>query len=94
MVQLIPYAEYARQQRTARAWVPNDVAEWVLVKRQSAVRAWREHFNLTQAGLAERMKVSQSALARFESPGARLRRATTEKIAHALGVTPEQLDID
>jgi len=55
-------------------------------------RAWREHLGLTQAEVAERLGISQSAYAQQES-SARLRKSSREKIAAALGITPAQLDI-
>jgi hypothetical protein len=39
------------------------------------------------------MGISQSAFAQYEKPDAKLRTSTREKIASALGLMPEQLDV-
>ena len=46
---------------------------------------------VTQAELAARLGISQSAYAQQES-SERLRKSSLERIAAALGITPEQLD--
>ena len=50
-----------------------------------------EHLGLTQADVAERLGISQSAYAQQES-SSRLRKASREKIAGALGIEAAQLD--
>ena len=55
-------------------------------------RAWREHLGLTQAEVAKRLGVSQSAYAQQEN-SERLRKASIEKIAEAMNITTAQLDI-
>ncbi len=57
----------------------------------SLIRAWREHLGLTQAVVAERMGVSQSAYAQMEAVDAAPRVATLRKIAAAMGIRWEQL---
>ena len=57
----------------------------------SPARAWREHLGLTQAVVAQRLGVSQAAVAQFEAAEAKLKPATRGKLAAALGVSPEQL---
>lgn len=55
------------------------------------IRAWREHLQLTQAEIAERLGISQSAYAQQET-AERPRKATREKIAKVFGIAPALLD--
>jgi transcriptional regulator with XRE-family HTH domain len=73
--------------------IPNAVAKLMLVGGLSPVKAWREHLGRTQGEVAQAMGISQSAFAQYEKPDAKLRKATREKIASALGLMPEQLDV-
>ena len=71
--------------------VPNEVVNMAFDNGWSAVRAWREHLNLTQAVVAKRMSLTQAAVAQFEVPEAKLRKATRDKLATAMGLAGEQL---
>ncbi|MDP2752638.1 MAG: helix-turn-helix transcriptional regulator [Rhodocyclaceae bacterium] len=55
------------------------------------LRAWREYLGLTQAEVAERAGITQAALFQMESGEVKLRKATREKLAKAMGLTTEQL---
>lgn len=55
------------------------------------LRAWREYLGLTQAEVAERAGISQAALSQMESGETKLRKATREKLAQAMGLNPGQL---
>jgi DNA-binding XRE family transcriptional regulator len=88
---VIPYAQYVATQREERDLIPHDVISRT-VDGASPVRAWREHLNLTQAEMAGRLGISQPAYSEQEGGGLRLRKATKEKIATALGITLAQLD--
>ncbi|WP_027184805.1 helix-turn-helix domain-containing protein [Desulfovibrio inopinatus] len=57
----------------------------------SLVRAWREYLGLTQADVAERMEITQSAYAQMESKDANLRPKTLKKISAAMDVDWRQL---
>jgi DNA-binding XRE family transcriptional regulator len=87
---VIPYADYLAQQRDARDLIPNDVISRT-VDGATPLRAWREHLGLTQADVADRLGISQSAYAQQEK-SEKLRKSTREKIAAALGITAAQLD--
>lgn len=56
------------------------------------VRAWREHLGLTQAEVATRLGINQSAYVQQEN-SKRPRKASIERIAVALGISTAQLDI-
>ncbi|KMK52496.1 DNA-binding protein [[Actinobacillus] muris] len=71
--------------------IPDSVAAITLDNNYSAVRAWREHLGLTQAEVAQRLGISQSAYSQQESAQT-LRKKSREKIAAALGLHPDQLD--
>ena len=70
-------------------YIPHAVVER-MVDGSSSVKAWREHLNLTQADLAQRMDISQAAYSQLES-SPKLRPSSRRRIAQALGVTVEQL---
>ena len=72
--------------------VPNEVVNLAFDNGWSAARAWREHLGLTQVAVAKRMDVTQAAVAQFEAPDAKLRKASRDKLAVALGLTGDQLD--
>ncbi|CAM5788145.1 hypothetical protein CCAE64S_02120 [Castellaniella caeni] len=88
---VIPYAEYMANRAQEEALIPHDVISRA-VDGATPARAWREHLNLTQAEMAARLGISQSAYAQQEGRE-RLRKASIEKIAAALGILPTQLDI-
>ena len=72
--------------------LPDGVAARHLERGIPLIRAWREYLGLTQADLADRLGVTQSAIAQWESPDAYPRRATRAKIAKALGIHVSKLD--
>lgn len=60
---------------------------------QNPVYAWRRYNGMTQADLADRVDVTQAAIARLEAaPVGSGRRATLEAIAEALGAPIDSLD--
>jgi len=71
-------------------WFPNEVVK-ANVRGDSLIKAWREYFKLTQAELAEKAGMKQSALARLESSGRTPRKSTSAKIAEALEISVDQL---
>jgi DNA-binding XRE family transcriptional regulator len=73
--------------------IPQAVVEAHILREIPMIRAWREHIDITQRELAARIGVSQAAIAKLEKPNARPRRATLEKIAEALGISIENLDV-
>jgi Predicted transcriptional regulator len=76
----------------APANVPSEVLKRVRQDNIAPMRAWREYLGLTQVQVANRLKVTQGAYAlteKRENP----RPSTLAKIAKAMRITPEQLDI-
>lgn len=88
---VIPYDEYIANQTKGEGLIPHSVISST-VDGATPVRAWREYLGLTQADVAARLEISQSAYAQQEN-SERLRRASIERIAAALRISPEQLDI-
>ncbi|MBO4122077.1 helix-turn-helix transcriptional regulator [Cupriavidus gilardii] len=87
---VIPYQDYIARHAEERGLIPHAVVHRT-VEGATPVRAWREHLGLTQAEVAGRLGISQSAYAQQErSEG--LRKSTRAKIAAALGIQAQQLD--
>jgi len=56
-------------------WFPNEVVK-ANVRGESLIKAWREYLKLTQAELAAKAGMKQSALARLESNNVNPRKST------------------
>lgn len=85
---VIPYQEYLARFHNEPT-IPHAVVS-AIVDGATPARAWREFLELTQAEVAARMGVSQSAYAQTEA-AVRPRKATLVKLAAALGLKVEQL---
>ncbi|MBU4176936.1 MAG: helix-turn-helix domain-containing protein [Proteobacteria bacterium] len=72
-------------------YVPHEVVGMHIDRDITYLRAWREYLGLTQDEVAERAGITQAALSQMESGEAKLRKATREKLAQALGLNPGQL---
>lgn len=88
---VLPYADYIAS-RPQQDLVPNDVVGYMVKDGMTAIAAWRRHLDLTQAEVAQRLGISQSAYAQQEA-AERPRKATREKIAAALGIPMQSLDL-
>ena len=71
-------------------WFPHEVVK-ANVRGDCLIKAWREYFGLTQAELAARTGIKQSAIARLENNDTTPRTATLEKLARAMAIDIEQL---
>jgi DNA-binding XRE family transcriptional regulator len=87
---VVPIDEFRRLTGFTPGTVPNAVVNRVFDGEASTMTAWREHLRLTQAEVAERMGITQSAYAQMEA-AKRPRKATLQKVAHALGLELDQL---
>lgn len=96
---LVPWDDFKRIRpllegdKIRAAGIPQEIVEAHLLREIPMIRAWREHIGITQKEIAARMGVSQAAVAKLEKPGARPRRTTLKKIAEALGISIENLDV-
>lgn len=88
---VVPYAEFMACFGQLGDLVPDVVVKLVFDDGIAPAKAWRTHLLLTQAEVAARMGVAQSAYVQLES-SAKLRKASREKIAAALGISAKQLD--
>jgi len=89
---VIPYWEFVKIKRhleapEKKALIPHEVVKMNVLDGVSMVKAWRTHLKMTQAELAEKAGITQSALSQIEKPGAKPHKATLEKIAAALWPT-------
>ena len=93
---VIPWDEYQElihnkiDPDEADVWFPNEVVK-ANVRGEGIIKAWREYFKLTQAELAVKAGMKQSALARLEKSSTNPRKATLRKLAEAMGINVEQL---
>jgi ribosome-binding protein aMBF1 (putative translation factor) len=96
---LVPWEEFKRVRpllegdKAHATGIPQAVVEAHILSDVPIIRAWREHFGITQGELASRMGVSQAAVAKLEKPEAKPRSVTLKKVADALGISPAQLDV-
>lgn len=72
--------------------VPHEVVS-AMIDGVSPVKAWRKYKKLTQKEVANAMGTSQPNYRVLEQPDAKLRKSSIEKLATALGITFEQLDL-
>jgi DNA-binding XRE family transcriptional regulator len=90
---VIPYEQYQRQARQSnRSLTPQAVVKKIFIEKMSPVRAWREHLELTQQAVADILGISQSAYAQQEASD-KLRKSSRLKIADAMGIDPDLLNI-
>ncbi|WP_199103198.1 helix-turn-helix domain-containing protein [Aquitalea sp. ASV11] len=70
--------------------LPHAVMQAV-VEGATPAKAWREHLGISQAGVAARLEISQSAYSQQESSD-KPSPDSLQHIANTLGLTLEQLD--
>lgn len=91
---VIPFAAYqalVKGEVRVEPGIPAAVVDLAMDNAWSAARAWREHKQLTQAEVAQRMGITQGAYAQLEAKKS-IRKSSREKIAKALGIHESQLD--
>jgi predicted transcriptional regulator len=74
--------------------IPHEVVALMTCHSWTPVRAWREYLGVTQIEMAARLGIRQPSYRQMEAPGGNPKRATLARIAEALGIQPEQLDLD
>ncbi len=93
---VIPWDEYQKliqsqiESDESDIWFPNEVVK-ANVRGEGLIKAWREYLKLTQAELAAKAGMKQSALARLESNTTKPRKSTLLKLAEAMDITVDQL---
>lgn len=88
---VLPYADYVAS-RPHDDLVPNEVVGYMVKGGMTAIAAWRKHLDLTQTEVAQRLGISQPAYAQQEA-AERPRKATRKKIAQALGISAQMLEL-
>jgi len=90
---VVPFEDFKRLQQRKRSAssVPHEVVTLAFDHQWTAMAAWREHLRLTQAEIAKRMGITQSAYAQMER-SRKPRARTLERAARAMGVNAEQLN--
>lgn len=90
---VIPYEDYLSllNSQTDDEFIPHEVVEISLFTGGNMVAAWRRHKKVSQTELAQKLRVSQSAVAQMERPGYNHRSNTLKRIADALDINIEQL---
>lgn len=81
-----------KRQRAIRKGIPNEVMRLSFDRDISLLAAWREHLGLSQAMVADKAGMKQSALSRIEKGNGKLQRSTIIRLAAALGLHSEQLE--
>ncbi len=71
--------------------IPHEVVKRNLEDGLSLLRAWREYLDITQEEMAERLSISQGAVAQQEVPNTTPQKRTRKKWADALGLTLDQV---
>lgn len=89
---VIPYQDYVAS-HPRDDLIPHAVVEMMVMDELSPAAAWRKHLGLTQLEVAQRIGISQAAYAQQEK-AKRPRSETRAKIAKALGISPEMIDIN
>lgn len=87
---VIPYAQYVKD-HPVEDLVPNEVVGYMVKEGLTPIAAWRKHLGLSQAEMAERIGISQSAYAQQEQ-AAKPRKATRSKVAAAFGISDTLLE--
>lgn len=72
--------------------IPHEVVGYMIIGGMTPVGAWRKHLVLSQAEVASRMGSTEADYAQQEQDR-NLRRPAREKIAAALGIAPDLLDV-
>ncbi|MFZ0450397.1 MAG: helix-turn-helix transcriptional regulator [Desulfatiglandaceae bacterium] len=88
---IIPYEEYLKLLPPEEVTIPHEVVGLVVKKGMNLVKAWRTYLGMTQAEVAKKAGMSQAALSQMEKSENKLRNATLEKLAGAIGLSVEQL---
>ena len=91
---LVPYQEFMSNRTKAfKGGIPHEVAQEHIINDVPLIKAWREYLGLTQQQVSDKAGMLQSAYARLESGDSNPRKETLKRIADAMGLSLEQVDI-
>ena len=88
---VVPYTTWLAMSGESEG-IPHGVLERVINRGLSPLAAWRQHKNITQVAMAERLGISQASIARIEHPDSTPQLRTKTRYADALGITVAQID--
>lgn len=88
---VVPYDQWLQLTgQNKEAYFPHEVVSFQLMG-YSLIAAWRKHKKLSQEQLADRMGISQSAMAQIENLDSKPQTKTLKRVANALGISTLQL---
>lgn len=90
---VILYQDYLRWREKAENLIPHEVIHLMVQKQFLPIRAWREHLKLTLTEIAERIGITEIELIQMEAGEIKLRKNTLRKVADALNISLEQLNV-
>ncbi|EGQ8054294.1 TPA: helix-turn-helix domain-containing protein [Vibrio parahaemolyticus] len=90
---VLPYDEYLELigGDDENVYIPHEVAEMVLGDDVSLITAWRKYLKMSQTELANKMGITQGAVAQMEKADSKPHQRTLKNAAKAMGILPEQL---
>lgn len=93
---VVPYDQWLEMisERDENILFPDEVVGYHFEEGLSLIAAWRKYKNLSQKDLADKLGITQPAMAQIEKPGAKPQRKTLQKVAAALGLSVQQLTLD
>ncbi|MEI8244368.1 MAG: helix-turn-helix transcriptional regulator [Lentisphaerota bacterium] len=96
-VWVLPYQDYKKlshqiAQEAEAETIPHEVVSYMVDHDCSIVKAWRVCLNKTQKAIAGKMGITQGSYSTIENSKTN-QKATLEKLATALGISPVQLDV-
>ncbi|MAC46526.1 MAG: transcriptional regulator [Oceanospirillum sp.] len=94
MFAVVPYDQWIELTQPADedVYIPHEVVKYQVKENLSLMAAWRKYLKLSQTELANRMGISQSAIAQMESSPETLQKKTLAKVAKAMQIQIEQLE--
>lgn len=88
---VVPYDQWLKLTgQNEEVYFPHEVVGFQL-QGLSLIAAWRKYKKLSQEQLADKLGISQSAMAQIESRDSKPQNKTLQRVAAALNVTVEQL---
>ena len=93
---VVPYAKWIQisgDNDAGGTYIPSEVRIMHAKTGLSLIASWRRHLKITQRELAEKLGMTQPAIAQIEKARTRNRPETLEKIAAALNIEVEQLTV-
>jgi len=92
---VLPFADFQALEASVGqkkdSYVPQEVAQRVLVGNCSPARSWREYLGKTTGEVADKIGISEAEYIQLEALSKLTKRSVRERVAVALGISSEQL---